>query len=32
MSPTDTTNGRVSELEVLARAANAKFDELRGFL
>jgi hypothetical protein len=33
MSPTETsTPGRWSELEIRARAAFAKFDELRGFL
>ncbi len=32
MTPTDTSTGRITELEALARTANAKFDELRGFL
>jgi hypothetical protein len=32
MTPNETNTGRISELEALARTANVKFDELRGFL
>jgi hypothetical protein len=32
MTPTDTSTGRITELEALARVANVKFNELRGFL
>jgi len=32
MSPVDTTASRISELEAQVRTADAKFNELRGFL
>lgn len=32
MTPNDISNGRISELEILVRAANDKFNELRGYL